>query len=275
MKGDAPKIHDADNIAHHCKIRKGDVEEGFKKSAVIVEDEYRSSMVDHGFLQPEAGIAYVEDGKIVVCAATQYTHFDQEEIAEALNVPKEDVKVINPAVGGAFGGREDLTLQIHIALAAKELKRPVKVVYSRSESFVAHCKRHPMIMRYKTGADQNGMLLAMEAEIIADTGAYASWVNNVVRKATTHATGPYEIPNVKVDGYGVYTNNPFAGAMRGFGAAQTPIAHELQMDKLAEKLNMDPISIRIKNGFRVGSITATGQILHESVPFIEIGRAHV
>ncbi len=269
MKEDAPKVHDVDNIAHHCKIRKGNVEEGFKKSVVIVEDEYRSAMVDHAFLQTEAGVAYIEDGKIVVCAATQYTHFDQEEIAEALNVPKEDVKVINPAVGGAFGGREDLTLQIHIALAAKEIKRPVKMVYSRSESFVAHCKRHPMIMRYKTGADQNGMLLAMEAEIIADTGAYASWVNNVVRKATTHATGPYEIPNVKVDGYGVYTNNPFAGAMRGFGAAQTPIAHELQMDKLAEKLNMDPISIRIKNGFRVGSITATGQILHESVPFIK------
>lgn len=269
MKEDAPKVHDIGNIVHHCKIRKGNVEEAFKECSVIVEDEYRTSMVDHAFLQTESGIAYIdEDGKIVVCAATQYPHFDQEEIAEALGIQKGDVKVINPAIGGAFGGREDITLQIHIALAAKILKKPVKVVYSREESFAAHCKRHPMIMKYKTGADKDGMLLAMEAELIADTGAYGSWVNNVVRKASTHATGPYEIPNVKIDGYGVYTNNPFAGAMRGFGAAQAPVAHEQQMDRLAEKLNIDPITIRLKNGFKVGSTTATGQILHESVPLI-------
>ena len=269
MKEDAPKVHDGGNVVHHCKIRKGNVEEAFKNCAVIIEEEYKTSMVDHAFLQPEAGIAYVdEDGKIVVCAATQYPHFDQEEIAEALCLQKEDVKVINPAVGGAFGGREDITLQIHIALAAKLLRKPIKAVYSREESFVAHCKRHPMIMNYKTGADKEGRLLAMQAKIIADTGAYASWANNVVRKAVTHATGPYEIPNVKIDGYGIYTNNPFAGAMRGFGAAQVPIAHELQMDRLAEKLNIDPITIRIKNGFRVGSTTSTGQVLNESVPLI-------
>jgi len=218
----------------------------------------------------EAGIAYIDENeKVVVCAATQYPHFDQEEIAEALGLPKNDVRVINPAVGGSFGGREDITLQIHIALATKILRKPIKAVYSREESFAAHCKRHPMIMKYKTGADKEGKLLAMDAEIIADTGAYGSWVNNVVRKAVTHATGPYEIPNVKIDGYGVYTNNPFAGAMRGFGAAQVPIAHEQQMDKLAEKLNIDPITIRLKNGFRVGSTTATGQVLNESIPLID------
>jgi len=270
MKEDAPKVHDVSNIVHHCKIRKGDVEEAFKKCAVIVEDTYNTSMVDHAFLQPEAGIAYIDENeKVVVCAATQYPHFDQEEIAEALGLPKNDVRVINPAVGGSFGGREDITLQIHIALATKILRMPIKAVYSREESFAAHCKRHPMIMKYKTGADKDGKLLAMDAEIIADTGAYGSWVNNVVRKAVTHATGPYEIPNVKIDGYGVYTNNPFAGAMRGFGAAQVPIAHEQQMDKLAEKLNMNPITIRLKNGFRVGSTTATGQVLNESIPLID------
>jgi len=270
MKDDAPKVHDVSNIVHHCKIRKGDVEEAFKNCEVIVEDTYKTSMVDHAFLQPEAGIAYIDENeKVVVCAATQYPHFDQEEIAEALGLPKNDVRVINPAVGGSFGGREDITLQIHIALATKILRKPIKAVYSREESFAAHCKRHPMIMKYKTGADKEGKLLAMDAEIIADTGAYGSWVNNVVRKAVTHATGPYEIPNVKIDGYGVYTNNPFAGAMRGFGAAQVPIAHELQMDKLAEKLNIDPITIRLKNGFRVGSTTATGQVLNESIPLID------
>jgi len=270
MKEDAPKVHDVSNIVYHCKIRKGDVEEAFKNCEVIVEDTYKTSMVDHAFLQPEAGIAYIDENeKVVVCAATQYPHFDQEEIAEALGLPKNDVRVINPAVGGSFGGREDITLQIHIALATKILRKPIKAVYSREESFAAHCKRHPMIMKYKTGADKEGKLLAMDAEIIADTGAYGSWVNNVVRKAVTHATGPYEIPNVKIDGYGVYTNNPFAGAMRGFGAAQVPIAHEQQMDKLAEKLNIDPITIRLKNGFRVGSTTATGQVLNESIPLID------
>src|SRR5690606_1752448 len=165
--------------------------------------------------------------------------------------------------GGAFGAREDITLQIHLALAAKVLKRPVKTVYSREESFLAHCKRHSMVMRYKTGADKDGKLLAMEVEIIGDTGAYASWGANVMRKAGVHATGPYYIPHVKVDSYAVYTNNPFAGAMRGFGATQVPIAHEQQMDMLAEKLGMDPVSIRLKNIFRKGSITATGQVLTE------------
>lgn len=270
MKDSSPKVHEGSNTVFHCKIRKGDVEEAFKECEVIVEGEYKTSMVDHAFLQPEAGLAYIDDeGKIVVCAATQYPHFDQEEIAVSLGLPKDSVKVINPAVGGAFGGREDLTLQIHIALAAKEIGKPIKAVYSREESFVAHCKRHPMIMKYKTGADKEGKLLAMEAEIIADTGAYASWVNNVVRKAVTHATGPYEISNVKIDGYGVYTNNPFAGAMRGFGAAQVPIAHEQQIDRLAEKLDIDPVTMRIKNGFRVGSTTATGQVLNESIPLLQ------
>jgi len=186
-----------------------------------------------------------------------------------LQMPIEKVKVINTNVGGAFGAREDITLQIHLALAAKILDRPIKTVYSREESFLAHSKRHAMVMRYKTGADREGKLMAMEAEIIGDTGAYASWAANVLRKSGVHATGPYYIPHVKVDSYAVYTNNPFAGAMRGFGATQVPIAHEQQMDMLAEKLGMDPVTIRLKNIFRKGSITATGQVLIESVPLEE------
>lgn len=227
-------------------------------------------MVDHAFLQPESGVGYIdEEGRVTVIVSTQYPHYDMREIAHALNMPLEKVRVINANVGGAFGGREDITLQIHLALAARVLNRPVKAVYSREESFLAHSKRHAMVMRYKTGADREGNLLAMEAEIIGDTGAYASWGVNVMRKAGVHSTGPYFIPNVKVDSYSVYTNNPYAGAVRGFGATQVPVAHEQQMDILAEMLNMDPIAIRMKNIFKKGSVTATGQVLTEGVPLKE------
>lgn len=268
MKETAPQIHEGtSNIVYHYKLRKGNIEEAFKKCDVIVENQYYVPMVDHVFLQPEAGVAYLEeDGTLVVAVATQYPHFDQIEIAEAMDMPTEQIKVINPAVGGAFGGREDITLQIHLALAAKVTGKPVKTIYSREESFEAHCKRHSVKMNYKTGATKDGKLLAMEATLIGDTGAYASWAINVMRKAGVHSTGPYEIPNVKVDSYSVYTNNPFAGAMRGFGATQPPIAYEQQMDIIAEKLGIDPITFRLKNIFRVGSETATGQLLDESIP---------
>lgn len=267
MREDSPKIHGDTNIVYHYKLKKGNIEEGYSNSYVVVENTYKTHMVDHAFLQPEAGLAFVDKENILtVMVATQYPHYDREEIATVLNLSQEEVKIINTNVGGAFGGREDISLQIHLALAAYTLKKPVKAIYSREESFIAHSKRHPLIMKYKTGADKNGYLQIMEAKIIGDTGAYASWATNVLRKSGVHATGPYFIPNVKVDSYAVYTNNPFAGAMRGFGATQVPIAHEQQMDILAEKLGMDPISIRMKNIFKKGSMSATGQIMLESVP---------
>lgn len=268
MKEDAPRVHeDVSNIVFHYKNRTGDTESAFKECDVIVENEYTTSMVDHAFLQPESGVAYMEEnGTLVVKVATQYAHFDRFEVAEALGLPEEKVKIINTEIGGAFGGREDISLQIHIALAAYLIGRPVKCTYSREESFYGHSKRHPFIMKYKTGADKNGKLKAMEVEIIGDTGAYASWAINVLRKGGVHATGPYEIPNVKVDSIAVYTNNPYAGAMRGFGATQPPIGYEQQMDQLAEKLCMDPVEFRLKNTFKVDSKTSNGQLLVESVP---------
>lgn len=270
MKDDAPKVHGDSNVLYHFKIRKGNIEKGFEESYAIAENTYKTHMVEHAFLQPEAGVSYIdEEGRVTIIVATQYPHYDREEIAAALNLPEDKVRVITANIGGAFGGREDISLQIHLSLAAYVLKRPVKVVYSREESFLAHCKRHPMIMKYRTGADKDGNLLAMEAEIIGDTGAYASWAPNILRKAGVHATGPYCIPNVRVDSFAVYTNNPYAGAMRGFGATQVPVAYEQQMDILAEKLGMDPITIRMKNMFRKGSETATGQILTESIPLEE------
>ena len=267
MKDDAPKVHGDSNIIFHYKLRTGDLEEGFKNCAAIAEHTYSTHMQEHAFLQPEAGISYVEeDGTLVVAVATQYPHYDREEIALTLNLEEEKVKIINTNIGGAFGAREDITMQIHLALAANTLKRPVKVIFDREESILAHSKRHPMVMKYKTGADKDGYLQAMEVEIVGDSGAYCSWAINVLRKAGVHATGPYHIPNVKVDSYAVYTNNPFTGAMRGFGATQVPNASEQQMDILAEKLGISPIEIRQKNIFKQGSHTATGQVLLESVP---------
>lgn len=267
MKEDSPKVHGDSNILFHYKLRNGSIEEGRKKSIYIAENTYFSPMVEHMFLQPEAGVSYIdEDGTVVVVVATQYPHYDREEIAANLGLAEEKVRVINTAVGGAFGAREDISIQIHLAMATMAVKRPVKTILSREESFLSHPKRHSMIMNYKTGVDEEGMLQYLEAEIIGDSGAHCSWAINVLRKAGVHATGPYVIPHVKVDAYAVYTNNPFTGAMRGFGATQVPIAYEQQMDILAEKLNMDPIEFRMKNIFRLGSTTATGQVLTDSVP---------
>lgn len=267
MSKESPKVHDNEsNIVHHFKLRKGDVEEAFKNCDVIVENEYKVPQVDHAFLQPESGVALIdEDDNLILYTSTQYPHFDVIEISEAINIDKNKIKIINCAVGGAFGGREDITMQIHLSLAAQYLKMPVKTVYTREESFAAHSKRHSMIMKYKTGATKDGKLQAVKASIIGDTGAYASWAINVMRKAGVHATGPYEVENVYVDSYAVYTNNPISGAMRGFGVTQIPVGYEQQMDIIAKKLNISPIEIRKRNIFRKGSKTSTNQLLEENV----------
>ena len=266
MKDDAPVVHGDNNILYHYKCRRGDVDTAFEKCDVIVEDSYETSMVDHVFLQLESGLAYEEDGKVFVIASSQYPHFDRLEVAEAIEKPEDEVVILNPAVGGAFGGREDITMQIHLAMATMATGKPVKVTYQREESFYAHSKRHPLFMKFKTGATKEGKLLAMEVDIVGDTGAYASWAINVLRKAGVHCTGPYEIENVKVDAYAVYTNNPYAGAMRGFGATQTPVGTEQQMDMIAEACGIHPIDVRLMNGFKKNSITANGQKLVDSVP---------
>ncbi len=267
MKEDSIKIHGDSNIVYHFKLRKGDALRALEESYFVATNTYKTHSIDHAFLQPEAGIGYLdENGNIAVIVATQYPHYDREEIAYCLNLPIENIRIINSNVGGAFGGREDITLQVHLALAAKTLNRVIKCVYSREESFLAHSKRHAMIMNYSTGVDKEGYLTAVKAEIIGDTGAYASWADNVLRKAGVHATGPYIVPNVMVDSYAVYTNNPYAGAMRGFGATQVAVAYEQQMDILARELKMSPVEIRLKNILKVGSITSTGQLLNNSVP---------
>lgn len=255
------------NLIFHYRCRKGEPDRVWDQCAAIAEDTFFSPFVDHAFLQPESGIAWRgEDGRLTVSAASQYLHFDRLELAEALGLEEKELVILNPVVGGAFGAREDITLQIHIALGVLLTGRPVKMTYTREESFYAHSKRHPIKMRCRMGADADGRLLAFEAVLHGDSGAYTSWAINVMRKAGVHITGPYEIPHVAVDSYAAYTNNPFAGAMRGFGATQVPIAHEVLIERLGQQLGLDSFEIRKRNIFRVGSETANGQILSTSVP---------
>lgn len=266
MREDAPRVHEVGNIAGHRKIRRGDVKEGFARADVVIEGTYKTPFQEHAYLEPEAGVARVDErGNVTVWACTQFPTNVRQEITKVLGLSLSKVRVIQTVTGGGFGAKLDISVHCHIALLALKTGRPVKLVYSRPESIVASTKRHPFIIKYKTGATREGKLLAVEVEIIGNTGAYISYGVAVLTRAAVHATGPYNVSNVKVDAYTVYTNNPICGAMRGFGVPQVAIAHEMQMDKLAEKLGLDPIEIRLKNAFDVGSKTATGQFLTHSV----------
>jgi CO/xanthine dehydrogenase Mo-binding subunit len=260
MKPGAPVLHPEhpDNVLKYYRIRKGDVDQAFSQADVIVEDTYHTPMQEHVFLQPEAGIAYIdEEGRVTVVVAGQWTWEDQNQVAHALDLPLDRVRVIYPAIGGAFGGREDSSVQITLALAAWKLRRPVKIIWSREESIQYHCKRHQMFIRAKTGAMRDGRLVAAEVELVADAGAYAYTSTKVLGNVTLTCTGPYDVPNAKVDAYAVYTNNIPAGAFRGFGAPQGHFVAETQMNKLAEKLGMDPVQLRLKNLMREGSLLST------------------
>jgi CO/xanthine dehydrogenase Mo-binding subunit len=273
MRPDAPLLHPEleSNIFSHYRVRKGDVDQAFAMADVMVEGEYRTPAQEHAYLQPEAGLGYLdEDGRVTVIVGGQWTHEDQEQIAHALDLPLEQVRVIYPAIGGAFGGREDMSVQIVLALAALRLHqrgidRPVKIIWSREESIIGHHKRHPYLIRTRWGATLDGKVIAAEAEVMADGGAYVYTSPKVLGNATLMCTGPYEIPNVKVDSYAVYTNNLPNGAFRGFGGPQGAFAAETQMNRLAEKLGMDPVEFRLKNILREGSLLSVGTPLPKGV----------
>ncbi len=262
MKPGAPQLHPErgdSNVCVHFKIRKGDVDGGFAKADVVVESEYRTPYQEHAYLQPEAGMAYIDaEGRVTVAAGGQWTHTDVREIAHCLDLPENMVRVVYPAIGGAFGGREDMSVQIVIALAAWKLHRPVKIVWSRRESIIGHAKRHPVKMRAKWGATKDGKLIAAEMELIADGGAYMYTSNKVLGNSAITCTGPYFIPNVKSDVYGAYTNNVPTAAFRGFGAPQALFMAEMQMDKLAKKLGLDPVEFRMKNALQNGDTLGVG-----------------
>jgi CO/xanthine dehydrogenase Mo-binding subunit len=259
------------NIFCHYQIRKGDIDDGFKKADIIIEGNYITPVQEHAFLQPEAGVSYIdEEGRVTVMVAGQWTHEDQEQIAHALNLPVDKVRVIYPAIGGAFGGREDMSVQIVLALSTwrlnqRGINRPVKIVWSREESIIGHHKRHPYYIKTRWGATKEGKICAAEVELVTDGGAYAYTSTKVMGNATLMCTGPYDIPNVKVDSYAVYTNNIPNGAFRGFGGPQGAFEAESQMNKLAEALKIDPVEIRMRNILKEGSLLSVGSPLPKGV----------
>jgi len=262
----APLIHEKGNLLLEFHVTKGDVQRGFKEAEVIVEETYTTTWVDHAYLEPDAGISYLDEkGRITVICPTQNVHYDQKEVASVLSLPLDQVRIIQCVTGGGFGGRLDITVQCLMALAVFHLKKPVRIVYSREEVFQVTSKRHPLKIQYKSGAKKDGTLTAIEVDILGDTGAYASYGGTVAIRSAVHASGPYQVPNVKVRSRMAYTNNSWSGAMRGFGVPQMAFAHESQMNLIAETLRIDPIEVRLKNCLHVGSETATGQTLMASV----------
>lgn len=261
MQEGAPLVHErlANNVLKHIRVRRGDVERGFAQADVIMEDTYTTQAVEHAYMQPEAGIGYIdEEGRVAVIAAAQWPHDDLHQIAHMLNLPEDQVRETVPAIGGAFGGREDMYIQHLLALCAFVVRRPVKMTFTREESIRCTGKRHPFIFRYKHGATRDGRLVAVEVEGVADAGAYASTSIPVLSNAVTFMAGPYRIPNARLDGYAVHTNNAVTMAMRGFGATQPPLGYEQQMDRLAEALGMDPVEFRLKNMLAEGEETVLG-----------------
>jgi selenium-dependent xanthine dehydrogenase len=264
----APVLHEqhaTGNFLAHFHLENGDLAAGFAAADVVLEREYSTQTVEHGFIEPEAGLAMPEaNGRITVYAGGQIPFGDRSQIAATLNVPEDRIRVINCLIGGGFGGKEDASVQIHVALLAWATQRPVKMVLSRKESLMVHPKRHATLIKLKTGAKKDGTLVAHHAEIYGDGGAYASLSNHVMLRATTHAAGPYAVPNALVDTYAMYTNNVPSGAFRGFGVTQSAFAMESQMDQLAERLGLSPLEIRRRNILRYGKQTLAGQVMTES-----------
>ena len=285
----APLVHDDrgdSNLLKHIKVDKGDIEAGFAEADVVVDRTYRTQSAEHLFLEPECSIGLpagydpaefggaVDDdavrgeaarhGKTTIYVGSQIPYQDRDQAAAALGVEPGSVRVVATLTGGGFGGKEDITGQIHVALLAEKTGRPVKMLYSRQESLLVHPKRHPTVIRTRIGARKDGTLTAVQATLYGDAGAYASLSEKVLTRATTHATGPYEAPNVKVDCFAMYTNNAPSGAFRGFGVTQSCFAVESTMDILADELGIDAVELRHRNALTVGRTTSTGQVLRES-----------
>ncbi|MGN2337293.1 selenium-dependent xanthine dehydrogenase [Clostridium cagae] len=270
LKDDAPKIHEGGNILVHEHLVRGNADEAIKSSKYVVTNKYSVPFTEHAFLEPEAAVA-VPDGEdgLIVYTGTQSIYDDLREIGSLLNLGEDKLRIISEYVGGGFGGKEDMSCQHHTALLAYLIKKPVKMCLTRQESIMVDTKRHAMEMEFTTACDENGKLTAMKAEIIADTGAYASLGGPVLQRACTHAAGPYNYQNMVVDGIAVYTNNTPGGAFRGFGVTQSAFATECNLNKLAEMVGIDPFEIRMLNAIRPGEVLANGQIADEGTALVE------
>ena len=270
VRGECEPLHPGGNTVRHVRIRHGDPD---ASAEVVVTGEYEVGMQDQAFLGPESGLAVpAPDGGVDLYVATQWLHVDRSQVADALGLDEQLVRITLGGVGGAFGAREDLSIQVHACMLALRTGRPVKMVYSREESFFGHVHRHPAWMRFEHGADRDGRLVYVRAEIVLDGGAYASSTPAVVANAATMGAGPYAVPHVRIDCHGAYTNNPPCGAMRGFGAVQAAFGYESQMDRLAEAVGLDPAEIRIRNALAEGDRIATGQVLDSAAPVAELLR---
>jgi len=265
-----PQLHPNGNLLKHIKVRKGDMDKGFAEADVILEHTFHTPTTDHAFIEPECSIGVpLPDGRMEIYVGSQIPYQDRTQVARVMGWPEERVRIIGQLMGGGFGGKEDVMGQIHVAMLANVTQRPVKLLFDRHESLLVHPKRHATQIRVKMGAKKDGRLIAVESELYGDTGAYASLGEKVMTRATTHSAGPYDIPNVRADCYAMYTNNPPAGAFRGFGVTQSAFAVESMMDMLAKKLDIEPVELRRMNALHVGSITNTGQELRESVGLME------
>lgn len=267
-QGEGPQLHKGGNILRRLRIEHGDQN---ARADVVVSGEYVIGMQDQAPLGPESGLAVPDgEGGLDLYIATQWLHVDRDQLAAVLALSPERVRLTLAGVGGAFGGREDLSMQAHASLLALRTGRPVKIVYGRQESFVGHVHRHPGELRYEHGADRDGKLVYVKASILLDGGAYASSSTAVISNACSFAPGPYAVPSATIEGSVVYTNNPPCGAMRGFGSVQNCFAHEAQMDKLAEALGLDPVELRLRNAFQTGDSLVTGQPLEGPIPVGEL-----
>jgi CO/xanthine dehydrogenase Mo-binding subunit len=278
MLADAPLLHPdlGTNIMEHHKIYTGDVEAAFAQADVIVEGDYHTPAQEHAYLETEAGVSYIdEEGRVTVVATGQWAHHIQKQIAHSLDLPEEKIRVIHPYVGGAFGGREDISVQIILALAAwrlnqRGINRPVKVVTTREESIIGHSKRHPYHIHTKWAATVDGKITAAEVKMITDGGAYLYTSSIISSVAILNCTGPYDIPNIKVDSFDIYTNTIPRGAFRGFGGPQGAFVAESQVNKLAEKLGMDPVELRMRNLAREGTLQSVGAPFPPGVSIREV-----
>ena len=281
MQPGAPILHPdvGSNVFGHHKLYNGDIETGFHQADVIIESVFNTPVQEHAFLQTESGLAYMDDqGRLAVVTTGQWGIKDRKQIAHALGLAEDQVRVIYPMTGGAFGGREDISVQIIVALAALKLHhmgdpRPVKVVWSREESILGHCKRHPFRIFTRWGATREGKIVAAEVKLLADGGAYKFTTSIVTSNAVINVLGPYEIPNIKVDAYDVYTNNVPRGAFRGFGGPQAVYCAEQMVNKLAAALEMDPVELRMRNLVKEGSLQTTGAPFPPGVTIREVTQA--
>lgn len=267
---ESPVLHSNGNLLKHIKVRKGDPSQGFAQSDIILEHVFHTPSTDHLFMEPECSIAVpLPNGRMEIYVGSQIPYQDRTQVARALGWPEDRVRIVGQLMGGGFGGKEDIAGQIHAALLANVTGQPVKLLFDRHESLIVHPKRHATQITVKLGAKRDGTLLAAQTELYGDTGAYASLGEKVLTRATTHSAGPYEIQHVHADCYAMYTNNPPAGAFRGFGVLQSAFAFETMMDMLAEKLGLDRVELRRMNALRVGDETSTGQIMRESAGLVE------